>query len=252
MSRALAPHQKPVRFSRLKMMSTCPAKYRGQFDEEAADTAQKRTGRLIHAAVLGGRVAVYVGERRGKAWDEFKEANDGAELALTREWDEARRVADAVTSDPLVRANRLLEGEHEKEIAWMSEGRACGARLDVLGDTFVTDLKTTASAEPGWFIRNGSRMGYHAQLDWYRLGATISMGRPIERAFIVAVEPRFPYVVTSFELPQRTLDIARGVWRAWWERLMVCEASNQWPGYSQTLVPFEVSEYGELSFEEDA
>lgn len=249
-ARHLLPHQKPVRFSRLKLMSKSPEIYRAQFEEEAADTAAKRFGRLVHATTLGGKIVVYDGERRGNRWAEFKAANEGAEIALEHEIKDATRIAKAVHADPIVCKYGLLDGEHEKEIAWMSEGRACGARLDVLGHDFVTDLKTTSSAEPGWFVRNGARMAYHAQLDWYRLGATLAMGRPIERAFIVAVEPKYPFAVTCFKLPQRTLDMARATWRTWWERLMVCEASDAWPGYALDLVEFEIGEPGEIDFDE--
>lgn len=246
--RVLLPHQKPVRFSRLKMMSKCPAIYRAQFDEEAPDNSAKRFGRLVHALTLGGRVVVYDGERRGNRWKDFQAAHDGAEIALVDEHREALKIADAVRSHHI--AGGLLDGEREKEIAWMGDGRACGARLDVLGHDFVTDLKTTSSAEPRWFMRNAARMGYHAQLDWYRLGATLAMGRPIERAYIVAVEPRYPYIVTCFDLPQRVLDMARALWRSWWDRLMVCEAAGEWPEYANVIVEFEIGEPGELDFDD--
>ena len=244
------PHLGPVRFSRLKQMAKCPEIYRAQFDHERPDNAAMRFGRLVHAVVLGGKVAVFDGKRSGKKWDKFESDNAGSEIALVSEFEEATRINAKIQRHPY--ASKMLVGKHECEIAWMSEGRACGARLDVLGDDYVTDLKTTASAEPGWFTRNGARMGYHAQLDWYRLGATLALGKPIEGANFVAVETKYPYVITTMRVPGHVLDKARGLWRKWWECLKVCEESDVWPAYAQEPVDFEPHEFGELDFGDDA
>jgi hypothetical protein len=237
-----------VRFSRLKLMGRNAMQYRAAFDVEAADTPPKRFGRQVHAATLGGDVAIYDGERRGGAWEAFAMVNAGKEIALKREWAEAQKIAAIVQAHPI--AGPLLIGEHEKELAFMTEGRACGARLDVAGVDFVTDLKTTASAEPGWFMRNGERMAYHAQLAWYMTAARMALDRPFERAYVVAVETKFPYEVTCFQLSEQALDMGARLWRSWWERLMVCEASDQWPGYAQSLVEWDVAGNSEVEFDE--
>jgi hypothetical protein len=41
-------------------------------------------------------------------------------------------------------------------------------------------------------------------------------------------------------LSDRTLDEGRRIYRAWFEKLMVCEATNEWPGYVQSVVDFDV------------
>lgn len=247
-AKILLPHLAPVRFSRLKRMGKSPAHYRAWFDQEEPDSPAKRFGRLVHAVVLGGKYVVYDGERRGNAWKAFQAANADAEIVLRREAEEALRVAEAIGMHR--DASELLRGGHEQELAWMSDGRACGARLDVIGDRFVTDLKTSASVEPGWFVRNATRMGYHAQMSWYMQAARIALKSRFDDAYVVAVEGRFPHVVTCFRLTTQALDMGDRLWRGWWEQLMNCERSDSWPPYALGVQDFDVSDNQEIGFDE--
>ena len=253
-TRDLPPHLKPVRFSRLKLMGQSAAHYRGQFDEEREDSDTFRFGRLVHSLLLGGKFVVYEGRRAGKKWDEFELANAGSDIVTEREYSRGvraaamarKRLGELRDADPTL--PDILVGEREKEIAWMCEGRACGARLDVLGAYFVTEVKTTASAEPAWFTRNGGRLGYHAQLAWYMAGARMAYPRAFERAFILSVEVKHPFEPTIFEVDQETLDLGARLWRSWFEKLRVCEASDHWPGYAQHVVPFHIHQDVEIDF----
>lgn len=247
------PWQMPVRFSRLKLMGKSAKIYRASFDRPQPDSAGMRAGRLIHAVALGGNVAVFCGKRNTNAFREFEIEHQGSEIALESEYEEAIEVKAALDAHP--EARRLLTGHREYEIAWTDDGRACGARLDVLGEEpngagFVSDLKTTACAEPEWFMRNAERMAYHAQLAWYRRGASIALKRPVQNAYIVAIEPRYPYEIVTFPLSLATLDYGERQWRKWWEHLMVCEQSNIWPGYSEAPREWNVTGNSEIDFDE--
>ncbi len=244
------PREQPVRFSRLRHMSRSPAHYLASLTHRA-DTPAMRTGRLIHALVLGGDFLVYDGERRGKAWTEFDAANSGREIYTATEHDRASVVADAIRANRL--AMDLLEGEAERHIHWTGlNGRACSSRLDVLAATHVTDLKTSFVTEPGQFTRSALRMGYHAQLAFY-LDAAAAIGSPRKEAFIVAVETSPPYAIVTLRLTQRALDEGRKLCRIWMERLLGCEESNYWPGYVESTIDLDVPDDLELSFgEEDA
>lgn len=229
-----------IHFSRLRAMAKSPAHYKALGERPREDTLGMRIGRTIHAMVLGGDFVVYEGARRGKDWAAFEMANCGAEIITTSEYDTAREVADAVLSHP--HAMELLDGQREAHLQWSLARRACAGHLDVLGDGFITDLKTTTNAEPGWFNRHAVHMGYAAQMAWYFDGV-IAAGLPAPlHAFVVAVETKFPYVITTLELTGRALEMGRKQYRLWFERMLVCEASNYWPGYVEGIAPFDVPE----------
>ena len=228
---------KPVHYSRLHLMAKSPAHYKAAETYPREDTLSMRIGRLVHSLVLGGDYVVYDGTRRGKAWDAFVAENEKRDIVTASEFATAEPVATAVKAND--NAMRLLTGDLEIRREWSVAGRAVAGRLDCLGAGFVTDLKTTTNAEPGWFARQAIRMGYHAQLAWYLDGAAF----PTEaRAFIVAVETTPPNVVTCFELSPRALDMGRRTYRLWMERLLVCEASDTWPGYVESIIPLDSPE----------
>lgn len=259
----LAPHLGPVRFSRLKLMGKSAKIYRASFDRPREDNAQMRAGRLIHAVALGGKVAVYDGNggRATNAYKDFAARHPDSEVPLKDEYNDACEVCDALMSHR--EASRLLTGDREKEIAWTDNGRVCGARLDVIGTEvltspgkigvparFVCDLKTTANAEPRWFQRNAERMGYHAQLDWYRQGAMRALGVTVSNAYIVAVETKYPYEIVTHRLALSALDNGERLWRSWWEKLMVAEQTDVWAGYSEAQQDWDVSGNAELDWDE--
>lgn len=235
-----------VRFSLLKYIARSPAHYLHALTSERPDTAAMRLGRLVHTRVLGGdAVAVYDGERRGKAWLEYATANEGREIVTIKEYDAAAPIADAVLRNADAR-ELIIDAAHETQVSWSSAGRACTGRLDVLGDTYVADLKTTNDASPAGFARQAYRMGYHAQLAWYCDGAK----RP--DAYLIAVESSAPYPVTVMQITPAMLDEGRRQYRTWFELLRNCEDSNQWPEYAQTVVPLDVPGWIELEEAEAA
>lgn len=258
----LDPRSVPVRFSRLKRIGLSPAHYyaslsdvlaeEGEFvADDDSDTASKRFGRLAHVLVLGGQLCVYPKERRGNAWKEFKAEHAGEDIVSAKEYARAVRMAEALAKHSDAMA--LLKGEREVEISWTKLGRACVSHVDVLGDRFITELKTTSISSPGWFSRHALRLHYHAQLAWYR-EAVLSIRRPCSTAYIVAIETAPPYVVTPFELTRRAIEAGEKQCWIWLERLLGCESAGEWPGYVQSVVELDVPdlEVPDLIFEGDA
>lgn len=226
------------------------------------------------AIVDGQDFYVYDGPRRGKAWTAAKEsagdrvivtsedvevASEGrtiqgarrargdydAAIVTSQEVAEAERVAEAVHAcEP---AAALLRGAHEVRLEWETMGLPCAGTLDVLGAGFVTDLKTSASSEPGWFTRQADRLAYHAQLSWYACGARAA-GFPVEECYVVAVETRAPFAVTPMRVTPATLRDGEKRWRLWMERLAGCLDVDEWPAYVQDIVELDVTERVELTW----
>ncbi len=234
----------PVRYSHLKMFARSPAHYRAAIETNFAPTRAMRIGTIVHALVLGGNLVVYDGERRGKAWAEFVQAHPQTEIVTRSEHDDATDIAAAVLANPL--AMGVLAGEHEKQVAWRSLGRECSSRIDSADGNRVTELKVTNDSSPGRFSRLALRMSYNVQLAAYcdAVGA--------KEAFIVAVEATKPYPVTVMKLSDRALELGRRTWHLWMEQLLACEASGEFPGYCQSIVPFDVPDDIELDFDTDA
>jgi hypothetical protein len=232
----------PLRHSALKRIGQSPAHFAAHLDA-SAKWLDKGSG--AHSAILGGKRLVTWDKkseagnqcpRRGKDWDAFNAENRDALILLPDEYEQVQRIAEAVHRCP--EAVRVLQGVRETTVFWDVLGRPCRGTPDVDGGDFVTELKTTKCADPEVFWRDSRRYCYHGALAWYMDGLAMQRGRKEmpEAAFVVAVESALPYAVTVFRMPERALTAGRRANRAWLERLLVCEASNEFPPYSQSVV----------------
>ncbi len=234
------PREHVVHFHDLKRLDTSPAHYLAAL-QNPSDSSRFQFGRLVHQTLLGGPPsAVWDGERRGNAWKEFKEANAHRDISTKAEVEKATRIANAVITHPI--ASQFLDGKMEVPVEWKQYGRKCATRgIDVLGRTFIADLKTTSTVRPYQFLRGAERYGYHAQLAMY-LDAAASIGHRVEEAYVIAVETEPPYDVAVFRLTQNILEQGRRKVRLWFEMLRACEESNEWPGHTQSIVDWDVNE----------
>jgi hypothetical protein len=238
-SRDLSWPPAALRWGELSQMAKSPANFRAAYLEPDEPSPGMLFGSVVHALVLGGdEIVVYDGERRGNAWKDFKAAYPGATIVTAKEHARAMRVANAVRADR--NAAPLLEGLLEHELAWSAFGRACAGRPDVLGDGFVTEVKTTSNAEPSWFARAAIKMNYHAQLAHYAMGARAN-GMDVREAWIVAVETSSPFNVTILHVSPADLLEGEAILRSWVDRIEACERSGVWPGYAQG--PVELAAY---------
>lgn len=245
----------PIRFSNLKNLALSPAHYAHRVKHYDELKSKSLTlGSAVHSMLLGGQdVVVYPGAvRRGKAWDTFKSEHEGACIVSKSESLSAIGMANSLQRCKA--ALELLKGEHEVELApWETCGRICGGRTDVRGPRFITELKTAKTSQPHRFFRQARQMAYHAQLAWYLDGNAATGGTATE-AYIVAIESTPPYVVTPMQLTPRLLDMGRKMYRLWFELLLSCEGANQWPGYVQDVIDFDMEDAEEdieLTFGED-
>lgn len=192
-------------------------------------------GRVIHSAWLEGiSPVVYDGERRGKAWQEFKGSNAGDIITAT-ESETVKRIIDALSRSP--EAQAVLADNPHREVAWQRDilGVPAAGKIDLVGSESVDELKTCACAAPRKFLYDADKMWYDAQLAWYQMAQGVQyVGPDTEwvKSRIVAVENKAPFVVQVFELdPLRLNQGAEKILRAL-DLLRECQASGIWHGYA--------------------
>jgi hypothetical protein len=172
-------------------------------------TTAMRWGSLLHGQLLqpdAKPVVVYDGIRRGKDWEAFKAANDGAEILSVSE--HARLVADqneAMNAVQMIRthphAGDELSGcQHEQPLIWEEPGIGkCKALVDAWKPGVLVEVKTARDIEERAFWGASWRMGYHLQLAWYMRGLRAN-GHDVSRAVIIAQESAPPFDVAVFDV----------------------------------------------------
>lgn len=238
--------QHPVRFSHLKAYGRSAMHgLLARTEEQASNQAMQR-GTAVHAILFGTRQVVpWDGPvRRGKAYDEFVAGNPDAEVMTQTDYAKAHGMATAVRQSKLAMA--ALEGEQEKTIFFDWFGRKCRATPDVRGNGYVTELKSSASSDPGRFVWHALRMQYNAQLRMQQIACDMDI--LTAKAFIVAVEQAPPYPVTVFQVQYNALEVGERNLTLWMERLKNCEGSGYWPPYTESIVPLDMPEDFELEY----
>lgn len=231
-----------VNFSTLKHMAQSPAHYRAALERPIEPTRAMRIGTATHRMVLGDgpgrRIVRYEGERRGKAWDAFAAEHATADILTATEWAEAEATARAVQASDAAR--QLLDGaRYEVPLQWRMAGLECQTGgVDVLGDGYLCDLKTCASAEPRAMGRDAISRQYHAQLAFYRFGARAN-GHRVDACYLICVESAEPHCVTVLRVSDALLDAGERSCMLWLERLRQCQEANEWPGYTQAVLDLE-------------
>lgn len=234
------PRTIPVRFSRLKHMAKSALHYWDACQSDTDDTMARRLGRGTHAMVLGEPVTCFNGRRVGKAWDLFKQEHAGSEILNGKEWRESEAMANAIKRHPIAAPLLFENAQLEQHIAWEWMGRECSSRPDSRKPGIVTDLKTTRCADPAKFAKDATWHGYHAQLAFYEMAVEHATGKAVDESYVVAVESRRPYAITVLKLTDAARDMGRRLCRAWMERLLVCEQSNSWQAYTESIAAFDV------------
>ncbi len=251
------PRTLPVRISRLKKMGLSPAHYREgcRYGDGIGETLSLKMGNAADAIAFDKPRIVWdkktkagkASPRNGNDWKKFQADHPGKVIMTPREEREASGMVTALQRDSRARGLLFSTGvRHDVDVSWECLGRKCSSHIDALSPVAVVDLKTARSAEPERFQRQAYWLGYHAQLAFY-VDACKAAGFGERDAYIVAVESAPPYPVTVFQLYDDVIDAGRRQYRLWFERLLACEAANEWPGYAQSVVRFTVPDMDSTS-----
>ena len=234
-------------FSEVKKLALSGKQYIHAVNNPTEATSVMLVGSVVHLLTLGPRpgaspLVCYPGKtRQGKAWTDFEAENVGAEILTAPEWARAEAIADAVKADPLAQA-RLSGARFEVPLEWDEEGLKCSTSgIDIVtADGALGDLKTTSTTFPDAWTRHAFKMLYPQQMAWYRRGARANGIDCSRGLFLLGVETNAPFEVVDLELTDGMIDFADRTVSLWLEKLRTYKESDQWPGYAQSPVPFDV------------
>ncbi|MGE5801721.1 MAG: PD-(D/E)XK nuclease-like domain-containing protein [Gemmatimonadota bacterium] len=270
--RIIDPRTLPARFHNLRAAGLSGAHALLSFQGDSPDSLARRLGTGTHAMLTGKpwvpwnqpskasvdrRAKVMkevragakkplppltIAPRSGEEWKAFCVANQGKAILTQSEADKARRMVDAIMLHPI--ANRLLTGDviFERSIVWSQNGRARQSTPDArrADGEHNTEIKTTRSAHPIWFLRDAEKYCYHGQLADQAAAIKHETGHAPRHSYIIAVESAPPHIVQVFEALPATLDKGAQLCEIWLDKLQVFEATGMWGGYSDRIEPWEL------------
>jgi exodeoxyribonuclease VIII len=209
-------------------------------------------GSAVHTAVLEPHlwqaeyaVAPEGIERRTKAgkdaWAEFEASSQGKTLLRAEDAAQTLRMADAVHSHPAARLILEQEGLAEASYFWTDEatGEECKCRPDwhSADRRLIVDLKTTEDASPETFQRSVHKWRYHVQTAWYLRG----LGA--DQFVFIAVEKQEPHLVAVYVATPDMVAAGGRVADRDLALLSECRKLNEWPGYSDEIIPIDLPRY---------
>lgn len=204
--------------SQVKQFLGCPAK-EGCEARAVAELNGEYTRPQSDALTIGSYIDIKL-TGTSKEFDEFKERH--SEIFSSRgttkgELKAQYKIADAMTERVFKDKERggiflkTLDGEQQKILTGEIQGFPFKAKLDVLGDGYITDLKTTESITKRYYSN-----GWYNFIDYwnYPLQGAIyqelvyqNTGRRLP-FFIAAISKESEPDLGVFQIPQENLDIA--------------------------------------------
>jgi len=162
------------------------------------------------------------------------------------EYDLCRFLRDSVWRNPTA-VTLLKAGKKELSMRWLDKttGRLMKGRMDLWIESggIVADLKTARNASVRIFGADSYRLGYHFKMAMYYAGAAtlskVEMGNPV----LIAVEKEPPYLTHCFEVERDERICGEAQLSTVMEKVVECEKSGEWPGYSQGLTPLMLPAY---------
>ena len=170
-------------------------------------TSAMMLGSLIHKIILepdnfDHDYAVFEGTRRGKVWESFKAEHEGKELVTIKEYDIANYVVEQTKSNKIFMDLLMRTSETEKEIRWNCKGVDFKGFVDMIGDDFIADIKTTVDA--------GDKFQRDLIYNDYKIQAAMYLEcYPDKDFYIIAIEKSGAFNVQVYKFSKETLSVGR-------------------------------------------
>lgn len=223
--------------SRLKKILKSPAHFA---QDSHHDSTAFVMGRLVHELVLTPEVfdrnwAIYDGAtRRGKAWDTFKAENEGKDICMSKEYEEAITLTGAVLASDL--GKEYFEGDGHSEVTMVWEEEIDGERVtlkcrqDRMQDG-LADLKTTTATDQAGFTRDARKYQYDMQAAFYMRGYRAVMGKDLSpEQFVFVTIEKATKIVCGYYLPEYALQVGWEKVDTALHRYVDCLRSDEWLG----------------------
>lgn len=246
------------------------AKHLKHYLTSESDSKSKRTGSLVDAMLLDPvefakyelLPETYINSKKKPA--EFtlrsstcrnmlKEIVEQNKIPVTKaENEHALKIVNAVRQNKI--ADSLLKGRKQVAIVWDNTeyGIRCKARLDLLHDDCIPDLKTTKDASYNSFSRDIHNFYYHCQAAMYTDGMETLDGIRRTWKFIV-VENIEPFDCVVYSLGEDSIECGRIIARMAMNKYRSYVESDPelLRGYSEFDEPIEVPTWAiEKTFKE--
>jgi len=219
--------------SQLKTLKESPRRFQATYVTKTLSiepTDAMEFGTLVHSMALQphlvqdefieipDEVLTSNGQRRGKAWDAFVEANQGKSLVRSADFRRAMRIAEKVWCHPFYKLVFEWQRNVEMPIAWTDEETQveCKGIPDIVcSNEWVIDIKTTNDLTG--FLQGKERLvsskiadfGYHLQGAFYLQGASQVYQETKTRFALLVVETKEPHRVYAMEIDEPSLFAGR-------------------------------------------
>lgn len=135
----------------------------------------------------------------------------GMTMISNSDYELAQKIANRVKANKT--ATELLEGKRQVSIRWIDSttGILCKARLDVLAENSINDLKTTKNASPAVFPSEMKKYEYYVQGYVYTHAYEQVTGEMLGFN-VFAVESSEPFGVCSYSIMEDSLLLGKKEW----------------------------------------
>lgn len=164
----------------------------------------------------------------------FYVESQGKEILSTKEYQEAKAIADSVLKSPRVQA-MLKKGQSECSIFQTVEGVSMKFRLDFFVEgSFFLDVKTCRSCEPREFVNDFINYSYDVKCAAYQHAIFLETGKQIP-CVILACETTDELDYKVYEIDQEFLDIGLKKFFKLLNKWKECTDKNEWPGMNKKV-----------------
>lgn len=214
--------KKRLSYSALSSFGKSPNHLLRYWSKKFEPTAAMMLGSLIHKIILQPDTfdldyAVFEGTRRGKVWEGFKAENENKELVTLKEYDIANYVVEQAKSNNIFMDLLMRTEETEKEIRWIRKDVEFKGFVDMVGDDFIADIKTTTDA--------GDKFQRDLLYNDYKMQAAMYLeSYPDKDFYIIAIEKSGAFNVQVYKFSKETLLAGRSKY------LMLIDKFKNWNG----------------------